>query len=135
ARYDDDLFGLYATERKAKNALARIAKRANVSEAMLGLREAHEIRERAAPSYDSTGGDAGRDLRPLWNMSGDSSARNSGSTHADLRAQHLVRFLTAIAPTRLQSWPYRGPIAVREGKKVHVFDAWTHLGSVSAGSD
>ena len=54
---------------------------------------------------------------------------------AGKRRQHLVRFITAIAPLRLASWPYPGPLAIREVRKVHLFDAWEHLGSVRAGSD
>ena len=43
--------------------------------------------------------------------------------------QHLVRALTALATLRLQPWPYCGPVGVREGRIVHVFDQWQWLGS------
>jgi DNA polymerase-3 subunit epsilon len=30
---------------------------------------------------------------------------------------------------RLQTWPYRGPISILEGKTWHIIDGWCYLGS------
>ena len=30
---------------------------------------------------------------------------------------------------RLATWPYPGPVAVREGEALHVIDHWCHLGT------
>jgi DNA polymerase-3 subunit epsilon len=49
--------------------------------------------------------------------------------------QHNVRLVTALAPHRLQDWPWQGRIAVREShpegalEEVHVFERWSHLGT------
>ena len=89
-----ELFGLYASERKAKNALARLAGRHGLCHALLGLPR------------------------------GDCCAKG-----ACARPQQLVRALTVIAALRLQPWPYAGPVGLREGRAVHVFDQWQWIGS------
>lgn len=112
---DEPLFGLFATERKARNVLAKIATRRGVCASLLGLP--------ASRCVVCAGGFAhGGDLEPT-------------SRCGERRPQHLARFFAAIAPLRLRSWPYRGPVAIREGRKVHVFDRWRHLGSVRSASD
>ena len=96
--HEQGLFGLYASERKAANALARLAGRDGLCHALLGLDQA-----------------------------------NCGQCAADAcsgaRAQNLVRALTSVSALRLQRWPYAGPVGVREGRTVHVFDQWQWLGS------
>ena len=101
---EGDLFGMFATEKKARSALKKIAVKRGVCLRLIGLSD-------AARCPSCSGNCAGN------------------------RQQHLVRFITAIAPLRLASWPYPGPLAIREGRKVHVFDAWEHLGTVRAGAD
>ena len=71
----------------------------------------------------------------LIGLSGAARCPSCGEGCAGNRAKHLVRFITAIAPLRLAPWPYPGPLAIREGRKVHIFDVWEHVGSVRAGSD
>jgi hypothetical protein len=46
-----------------------------------------------------------------------------------------MRLVAGLSPLRLQSWPFEGPIAIRERRTVHVFDRWEHLGSVRTGSE
>ena len=89
-----ELFGLYASERKATNALARLAKRNGLCHALLGLPR------------------------------GDCCAKG-----ACARPQQLMRALTALAALRLPPWPYAGPVGLREGRTVHVFDQWQWIGS------
>lgn len=107
----DNLFGLYATERRARNAIAKIVRRRGICARLAGL----PISVHCAACVVAPDG--------------------SPSSCERSRKQHLVRFFTAIAPLKLPSWPYRGPIAIREGRKVHVFDRWSHLGSVRANPD
>jgi DNA polymerase-3 subunit epsilon len=105
-----DLYGLFATERMAKNALARIAARDGVCAAYAGLAPAGAC-------------DCARD----------------GTAPPDVLHAHdprnLMRLVAGLSPLRLQSWPFAGPIAIRERRTVHVFDRWEHLGSVRSGSD
>ena len=108
-----DLFGIFGTERKAKNALRKLATVRGVCHLLLGLPEQTPVgcRECAPAGY------------------------GAGNVCQQDRPRHLLRFLTAIAPLKLQAWPYRGPIAIREKRSVHVFDQWEHLGTVRTGSD
>ncbi len=51
-------------------------------------------------------------------------------------AQHELRLIEALAELKLQSWPYRGRIGVRESSGdasvLHVLDHWCYLGSVTS---
>jgi DNA polymerase-3 subunit epsilon len=51
-------------------------------------------------------------------------------------AQHDLRLLAALAELKLQSWPFRGRVGVRESNGdqtvMHVLDHWCYLGSVSS---
>lgn len=44
-------------------------------------------------------------------------------------AQHSERLRNVMADWRVQSWPYEGPVKVREGQAWHVLDAWCYLGT------
>jgi DNA polymerase-3 subunit epsilon len=106
-----DLYGLYATERKARNALARIVAREGVCAAYAGLVPAGACSRGACDCEASTG--ASQPQHP----------------------RHLLRLVAGLSPLRLQPWPFAGPIAIRERRTVHVFDRWEHLASVRTGSD
>jgi DNA polymerase-3 subunit epsilon len=95
-----DFFGLYPTGRKAKNALLRMAVRRRLCNRSLGLE-----------------------------VSACTLCNAEEGACASMRTQNLVRVLTALSATRLQPWPYAGPVGLREGRTVHVFDQWQHLGS------
>jgi len=106
-----DLYGLFATERKARNALARIAAREGVCMAYAGLAPAGVC---------------------------DCGARDGASLPGASQAhdpRNLMRLVAGLSPLRLQPWPFAGPIAIRERRTVHVFDRWEHLDSVRTGSD
>ena len=52
----------------------------------------------------------------------------------EAHAQHDLRLMQALAELKLQSWPFRGRVGVREtsGEQsvMHVLDHWCYLGSV-----
>ena len=54
---------------------------------------------------------------------------------------HNVRLATALAPYRLQDWPWEGRIIVREShpesalEEAHVFERWSHLGTARSEED
>lgn len=54
-------------------------------------------------------------------------------------AQHTLRLIEALAALKLQSWPYRGRIGVREGEGeaavLHVLDHWCYLGTVRSADE
>jgi DNA polymerase-3 subunit epsilon len=112
-RSTDTLFGIYGSASKATNALRKLAATRDVCPHLLGL-----------PANAAHG-------------CGTCSAAGAavGAACARDRTRHLLRLLTAIASLRLPSWPYPGPVAVREGRSVHVFDHWQYLGTVRTGVD
>ena len=121
-----DLYGLFATERKARNALARIVAREGVCKAYAGL----------APPGDCTCGACAGDDRD--DPAGDGCIRDDRAAAGVRPARHsrwLMRLVAGLSPLRLQPWPFAGPIAIRERRTVHIFDQWEHLASVRTGSD
>ena len=36
---------------------------------------------------------------------------------------------------RLKTWPFNGPAILREGRVIHVIDAWCHLGTAEDETD
>ena len=108
-----DLFGIYATARKATNALLKVAVAHALCHRLLGVRGKIPC-ACALPA----GGEA-----------------RTSSACAQQRTRHLMRLTAALSPIRLRPWPYAGPVAIRERKVVHVFDQWEHLGSVRTTSD
>ena len=92
-------FGLFASERKARNALERLASRRGLCHSMLGL-----AGDCAACEH-----------------------RDCGSVLA--RKRHLMRIHDAIRPLRVDAWPYEGAIGIRERGDLHVVDGWQFLGT------
>ena len=109
---DTELFGIFETERKAANALRAIAVAHGICHRLLGLRG-------KVTCYCAT---RRNDVAPSPNCMAQ-------------RTRHLMLLAAAISPLRLQQWPYAGPIAIREGRVVHVFDRWEYLGSARTVSD
>ena len=109
-----DAFGLYRTGKQAKAALTRLARDSRLCLKVLGLE--------AAGAGSCFGYQVGRctgaciDGEPLL--------------------RHGARLKLALSPQRLKSWPYRGPVGIRETStmgftQVHVVDQWQYLGSMS----
>ena len=52
------------------------------------------------------------------------------------RAQHDLRLTQALSGLKLQAWPFKGRIGVREANgertDLHVLDHWCYLGTVRA---
>ena len=99
APHHRESFGLFASGRKARNALQRLASRRELCHAMLGLDG-----ECAACETASCG-------TPL------------------ARKRHLLRAFDAIRPYRIEAWPYAGAIGIRERGEIHVVDGWQFLGT------
>jgi DNA polymerase-3 subunit epsilon len=93
-------FGLFASARKARNALERLATRRTLCCAMLGLDVA---------------------------LCG--ACEHSGCGSALARKRHLLRIHDAIRPLRVDAWPYPGAVGIRERSDLHVVDGWQFLGT------
>jgi DNA polymerase-3 subunit epsilon len=105
---DEELYGLYAGARKAQSALRHMADAFALCPALLGL----DKQVAGKPCFSSQ------------------VKRCLGACHgAESRAEHDQRVLESLAPMRLQTWPYRGPISILEGKTWHIIDGWCYLGS------
>lgn len=45
---------------------------------------------------------------------------------------HAKRLDAALSSMKMESWPHDGPVAIREGKALHIVDNWCHYGCVAA---
>ncbi len=109
-----DAFGLYRTAKQARVALAGIARDARLCLKLLGLEPAgagscfgHQVGRCAGACVG---------VEPL--------------------RRHGARLKLALAPQRLKSWPYQGPVGIQETStmgltQVHVVDRWQYLGSLT----
>jgi DNA polymerase-3 subunit epsilon len=104
---DENLYGLYANAKKAADALRHIADQNGLCPVVLGLEK-------------------GRAGKPCFAYQ---VKRCQGAcTGQEPMTLHQQRLRTALAPLRLQVWPYPGPIGIREGNALHVVHGWSYLG-------
>jgi len=101
-----DLYGLFDSARKARNALERLAMDAHLCHAALGITATS-----AASCTGCAAHEAARCVRK-----------------AD-RLKHLTKAAVALRPWRVEQWPYAGPIGVRERSDLHVLDDWRYVGT------
>ncbi len=103
---NDESYGVYDSERKAHNALLRLARDRHLCHALLGIREtpgtlctgcAFDVMCRCGPRAD--------------------------------RIRHFSNAIAALRPLRVAKWPYPGAIGVRERADLHVLDNWRYLGT------
>jgi DNA polymerase-3 subunit epsilon len=108
-----DSFGLFPTERKARNALLRFAAKHRLCHCLLGVSGIAKGACLACPI------DRGA----------------PGCTDQYVRKKLLVRLFTALRPMRVPPWPHRGPVGIRERSDLHVIDQWQFLGTAHSDSD
>ena len=104
ARGDAESYGLFASERKAGNALARLAARRRLCHSLLGL------------------GDAGC-------LACAAEVPGAGCGGITCRKKQLLRVFSALRSLRVEAWPHRGAIGIRERSDLHVIDRWQFLGT------
>lgn len=110
---DDDLYGLYATRREARQALRKLAEAHFLCPALLGL-------------------EAERPGKPCSAVKGHHC--RGVCVGKEPATRHGARLLTALAKAKLRPWPYPGPVALVERdafgmiEDYHVVDRWRHLG-------
>lgn len=105
------LYGLFKSAKDAREALVAIAKECALCQVVLGL----EKGTLGKPCF------ARQLKRCRGACSGDESA-----------LQHSLRLMDALGKLRLKAWPFAGPAILPEGDRLHVIDAWCHLGTAQS---
>lgn len=103
----DELFGMFDSPRKARNALHRLAAAHKLCHPLLGIGDTRDSACAGCP------------------LEGDATACGRGSP----RLVHLTRAFTALRELRVPAWPYAGPIGIRERSDLHIVDGWRYLGT------
>jgi len=106
-------FGIFPSERKALNALARFAVKQRLCQVVLGLSGSVSTACPACP-VDQPG---------------------RGCLGKIDRKKQLMRVFAALDPLRLPTWPHRGPVGIRERSDLHVVDHWQFLGTAQNESE
>ncbi len=110
----ENLYGLFRTQRDAHNALRKLAQDNNLCLGVLGLEKVSKGR----PCF----------ARQLHKCQGACVGEESMLSHA-LRLQQTMTKL------RVNHWPYAGVIGIKEAEDLHVIDHWCYLGTAQAESD
>jgi DNA polymerase-3 subunit epsilon len=117
---DDNLYGLYATEKEARQALRKMAEAHFLCPRLLGLEPAQ----------------GGTSEKPC-------SALRTGQCRGvcigkEAISRHSARLMTALARQKLRVWPYPGPVALVERDEFgmqedfHLVDSWRYLGRANS---
>jgi DNA polymerase-3 subunit epsilon len=112
--HDPHLYGLFASARKAKDALKAIADAHSLCHVVLGLEKPKGRTACFASQVNKCRGTC--------------AGRESIDSHNE-------RTALALKDLHLQAWPYSGAIGIREQESIHVIDAWAYLGAVSSLED
>lgn len=110
------LHGLYRTAREAKRAMKKLADEHRLCHREVGLEKPAR-----GPCFRYQ-------LNKCGGVCAGSESRNA----------HFLRVVEALADIRVPSWPWAGPVGVREGgpagerEAVHVFDRWCWLGTADS---
>ena len=109
---DGNLFGPFASHRKATDALRSLADAHQLCHGLLGL----EKIKTGKPCF-------GHQVR-----------RCSGACiGVESMADHGQRAITALQSWRMPLWPFDDAVGISEGAALHVVNQWGYLGSVAAG--
>ena len=103
-------FGIFPSERKARNALVRLATQHCLCHCLLGISGSAKVGCPACP-VDRPG---------------------SACVDKISRKKQLVRIFAALKPLEVAVWPHRGPVGIRERSDIHVVDHWQFLGTAQS---
>jgi DNA polymerase-3 subunit epsilon len=103
-------FGIFPSERKARNALLRLAAKHRLCHCLLGV-----------SAFTKAGCPACPVDRP-----------EAGCVGRTDRKKQLMRLFASLGPLRLPVWPHRGAVGIREHSDVHVVDHWQFLGTAKS---
>lgn len=108
------LYGMFASERKALQTLRELADAHRLCLIQLGLEK--PARGKPQPCF------------------GHQQQKCAGvCVGKEMPSRHDLRLMEALARLKLQSWPHAGPVGIRESyagrEEMHVLDRWRYLGS------
>jgi DNA polymerase-3 subunit epsilon len=104
----DNLFGLFYSKREADSYLKALAKKYRLCEVLLGLEKSTEGKSCFGFQVKQCGG-ACVGIMPT--------------------EMHNLQLKTAMDLYRVQVWPYKGPIAIKDNGEMIVLDKWCYLGT------
>jgi len=104
----DNLYGLYNSQRDAQKALSSIAGQFNLCLSVLGLEKINKGRPCFAYQLKKCKGACIGAEKPL---------------------EHTARLILAMTKLKLAAWPYQGAVVIKEGDELHVIDHWCYLGT------
>ncbi|OIQ86755.1 excinuclease cho [mine drainage metagenome] len=115
-----DLYGIFASQRKAAEALRSLADACKLCLLQLGLEK---------PARGGTTPCFGYQVKKC----------RGACIGKESHLQHDLRLMEALAKLRLQTWPYAGPVAIRETfvgrEELHIVDHWAYLGTAKQAGD
>lgn len=106
----DNLYGLFYNKREAHGYLAAVAKKYQLCEALLGLEKTVE----GKPCF-------GYQVKQCQGAC-------IGKVSLDV---HNLKLQTAFNLYKVQIWPFKGAIAIKEGESMVVIDKWCYLGTAN----
>ena len=110
----ENLYGLFRTQKDAHNALRKLAQDSNLCLGVLGLEKVSKGR----PCF----------ARQLHKCQGACVGKESMLSHA-------LRLQQAMTKLKINHWPFNGVIGLKEAEDLHVIDHWCYLGTVQAESE
>jgi DNA polymerase III subunit epsilon len=106
-------FGIFPSERTARNALVRLATKHRLCHCLLALSGFAKPGCLACPI----------------DQQGSACIGKIG------RKKQLLRIFAALKPLAVPVWPHRGPVGIRERSDVHMVDHWQFLGTAQSESE
>jgi DNA polymerase III subunit epsilon len=106
----DNLYGLFYSRREALQTLQSIAKKNNLCEGLLGL-------EKIVPGKPCFGYQVKQCL--------------GACIGEEPLAQYHLRLQTILTKFKVQVWPFKSPVGIKEGEHIHIIDHWCFLGTAT----
>lgn len=110
----DNLYGLYTSQRDAQKALRNLADRHQLCAAVMGL-------EKIAPG------------KPCFAFQ--LKKCKGACMGLEPPLAHATRLLIAMQKMQLLAWPYAQPVGIKEGEDLHIIDHWCYLGTAKTETD
>ncbi|HEY8037288.1 MAG TPA: exonuclease domain-containing protein [Methylobacter sp.] len=104
----DNLYGLYHSQRDAQKALRSIADQNQLCLSVLGIEKTSKGRPCFAQQLKKCKGACIGQEKPI---------------------EHAARLFMAMNKLKLATWPYPGAMGIQEGDELHVIDHWCYLGT------